>query len=147
MPPSLLTVHNRVHMFHIQTSVLHHATSFTPGGAEHIWVKRNKIIFMKEQTVDWSPGMLAIIQLKILHVCILAKNLNIKLYKWITSPAVFMVVKLGISMKENINWRSLKNRVLRKIFEPKKHKVTADEKTWRNEKLQNLYSTHSTKYD
>jgi hypothetical protein len=71
---------------------------------------------MKEQTVDWSPGMLAIIQLKILHVCTLAKNLNIKLYKWITSPVVFMVVKLGISMKENINWLSLKNSAKENIW-------------------------------
>jgi hypothetical protein len=37
--------------------------------------------------------------------------------------------------------RMLDNRVLRKVFEPKRDEVTADWKTLHNEKLHNLYSS------
>jgi hypothetical protein len=40
--------------------------------------------------------------------------------------------------------RMFENRVLRKVFEPKRDEVAADWKTLHNEKLHNLYSSTIT---
>jgi hypothetical protein len=43
--------------------------------------------------------------------------------------------------------RVFENRVLRRIFEPKRDEVTGDWRKLHNEKLHNLYSSHECNYN
>jgi hypothetical protein len=52
-----------------------------------------------------------------------------------------MGVKLGLSLREEYRLRVFENRVLRKLFGPKRHEVTGDWRKLHNRKLHNLYSS------
>jgi hypothetical protein len=54
-----------------------------------------------------------------------------------------MGVKLGHSLREELGWRVLENRVLRRIFGPKRDEVTREWRKLHNEELNYLYSSPS----
>jgi hypothetical protein len=53
-----------------------------------------------------------------------------------------MVVKLGLTLREEHSLRVFENRVLR-IFEPKRHEVMEEWRKLHNEELRDLYSSPS----
>jgi hypothetical protein len=49
-----------------------------------------------------------------------------------------MGVKLGLTLREEHRLRVFENRVLRRIFGPKRNEVTGEWRKWHNEELHNL---------
>ena len=57
-----------------------------------------------------------------------------------------MGVKLGLTLREEHRLRMFKNRVLRKIFEPKRGKVPGEWKRVHNKEIYDLYSSLNVKW-
>jgi hypothetical protein len=78
----------------------------------------------------------------ILSSRLLSKNLKIKIYRTI----IFLVVLYGcetwsLTLREEHRLRVFEDRVLRKIFRPKRDKVTRGWRKLHNNDLHNLYSS------
>jgi hypothetical protein len=79
--------------------------------------------------------------------CILVccqKNLEIRIYKTIILPLVLYECEtLSLTLREEHILRVFENRVLRRIFGPKRDEVTGEWRKLHNEELRNLYSSPS----
>jgi hypothetical protein len=77
---------------------------------------------------------------------LLPKNIKIRIYRIIIFPVVLYGRETGSkTLREYRRLRVFENRLLRRIFEPKKEEVTG---TWRrlyNEELKDLYSDNQIK--
>ena len=74
----------------------------------------------------------------------LSKNIKIKIYRTIILPAVlYWRGTWSLPLWENRTLRAFENRVLRRIFGPKRNKVARDWRKLHNEKLNDLYSSHN----
>jgi hypothetical protein len=72
----------------------------------------------------------------------LSRNLKVKIYKTIILPVVLYGCETwSLTLKEEHRLRVFENRVLRKIFGPKRDEVTAVWRRLHNGKLHNLYSS------
>jgi hypothetical protein len=93
--------------------------------------------------LDYSWGMLAIIQYKIfcLPVSLISRNLEIKIYESVILPAVlYGCATWSLALREEHRLRVFENRVLRRIFGPK----WEEDGSWRklhNDELHDLYSS------
>jgi hypothetical protein len=75
-----------------------------------------------------------------------SKNLKIRLYKRIILPVVLYGCETwSLTLWEEHRLRVFKNRVLRRIFGPKRDDVTGEWRKMHNEELRDLYS--SPKYN
>jgi len=87
--------------------------------------------------------MVAVIQCRIfLYSCLLSKNLKIKIYRTIILPVVLYGCETwSLTLKEKRRLRVYENmhRVLRRIFGPKRDKVTGEWRKLHNEELNDLY--------
>jgi hypothetical protein len=73
---------------------------------------------------------------------LLSKNLKIKIYTNIILLVVLHGFEtLSLTLRKERGLRVFENRVLRRIFGPKRDEVTRDWRKLRNEKLNNLYSS------
>jgi len=73
---------------------------------------------------------------------LLSKNLNIKIYRTIILPVVFYGCETwSLTLREERKRRVFENRVLRRIFGPRRDEVTGEWRRWHNEELNDLYST------
>jgi len=73
-------------------------------------------------------------------VCVYHKNLKIKLYRTIILPVVLYGCETwSLTLKDERRLRVLENRVLRRIFGPKRDEVTGEWRKLRNEELNDLY--------
>ena len=73
---------------------------------------------------------------------LLSKNLKIKIYITITLPAVFYGCEtLSLTLREERKLRVFENRVLRRIFGPRKDEVKGEWRRLHNEELNDLYSS------
>jgi hypothetical protein len=80
----------------------------------------------------------------ILSSCLLSKNIKIRIYKTIIMPMVMYGCEAWfLILREEHRLRVFENRVLRRIFETKKDKVTGGWRKLHNEELQNMYSSPS----
>ena len=73
----------------------------------------------------------------------LSKNLNIKIYRTIILPVVLYGCETwSLTLKEERRLSVFENRVLRRIFGPKREEVTRE---WRKlrEEMTDLYSSHN----
>jgi hypothetical protein len=100
------------------------------------WIR---MTFMMKSRVDWIQEMLAIIQSKIFCLPVsYQKNLKIKIYKTVILTVVLYVFEAwSLALREEHWPRVPENRVLRRIFEPKRE----EEGSWRilhNDELHNL---------
>jgi hypothetical protein len=68
------------------------------------------------------------------------KNLKIRIYKTIIMPVVLYG---SLTLREEHRLRVFENRVLRRIFGPKRDEVTAEWRKLYNEELHDLYSLPS----
>jgi len=55
---------------------------------------------------------------------VLSKNIKIKIYRTIILPVLCGCETRSLTLREERRWRILENRVLRKIFGPKRDEVT-----------------------
>ena len=72
---------------------------------------------------------------------LLSKNLKIKIYRTINFPVVLYGCETwSLSLREEIRLRVFENRVLRRVFGPKRDEVTGEWRKLHNEELNDLYS-------
>jgi len=70
---------------------------------------------------------------------LLSKNLKITTYRTIILPVVCMGVELGHSyLREEHRLKVCENRLLRRIFQPKRDQVTGEWRKLHNEELNDL---------
>jgi hypothetical protein len=73
---------------------------------------------------------------------LLSKNIKFKIYRTIIVPVVLYGCETwSLTLREEYRLKVFENRVLRKIFGPKRHKVTGQWRKLHNEELNNLYSS------
>ena len=81
----------------------------------------------------------------LLSSSLLSKNLKIKIYRTINLPVVLYGCDTwSLTLREERRLRVFENRVLRRIFGPKRDGVTGEGRKLHNEELNDLYS--SAKY-
>jgi hypothetical protein len=75
---------------------------------------------------------------------LLPKNLKIRLHKTIILPVVLYGCETwSLTLREEYRLRVFENRVLMRIFGPKRDEVTGEWRKLHNEELHNLYSSPS----
>jgi hypothetical protein len=75
---------------------------------------------------------------------LLSKNLKIRIYKTIILPVVLYGCEtLSLTLREEHRLRVFENRVLRRIFGPKRDEVTGEWRKLDNKELHDLYSSRS----
>jgi hypothetical protein len=74
---------------------------------------------------------------------LISKNLKIKTYRAIILPVVLLYgcETWSLTLREERKLRFFENRVLRRIFGPKRDEVTRECRKLHNEELNNLYSS------
>jgi hypothetical protein len=71
----------------------------------------------------------------------LSKNLKIRIYRTIILPVVLYGCETwSLTLKEERRLRVFENRVLRRIFGPKRDEITGEWRKLHNEELNGLYS-------
>jgi len=77
----------------------------------------------------------------LLSSCFLSKHLKIKIYRTIILPVVVYGCETwSLTLREERSQRVFENRVLRRIFGPKRDEVTKEWRKLHNEGLNDLYS-------
>src|SRR5215469_7126903 len=80
----------------------------------------------------------------VLSFSLLSKNLKIKVYRTIILPVVLYGYETWLlTLREEHRLRVFENRVLRRIFGPKRDEVTGEWRKLHNEELKDLYSSPS----
>jgi hypothetical protein len=80
----------------------------------------------------------------LLSSCLLIKNIKIVIYKTIIFPAVlYGCDNCSLTLREKHILKVFENRVLRRIFGPKRDEVTGEWKKLHNVELRDLYSSPS----
>jgi hypothetical protein len=75
---------------------------------------------------------------------LLSKNLKIRVYKTTILPVVLYGCEtLSLTLREEHRLRVFENRLLRRIFGPKRNEVAGEWRKLRNEELRDLYSSPS----
>ena len=78
----------------------------------------------------------------LLSSSLLSKNLKIKIYRTIILPFVLYVCETwSLTLREKHRLKVFENRVLRRIFGPKRDKIIGEWKKLHNEELNDLYSS------
>jgi hypothetical protein len=73
---------------------------------------------------------------------LLSKNIKVRIYKTIIFPVVLYGCKTwSLTLREEHSLRVFENRVLRRIFGPRRNEVTGDWRKLHNEELHNLNSS------
>jgi hypothetical protein len=86
--------------------------------------------------------MLATIRSSLLSFRLLSRNLKVKIYKTIILPVVLYGCETwSLTLREEQRLRVFDNRVLRRIFGPKRDEVTGEWRKLHNEELHILYSS------
>jgi len=79
---------------------------------------------------------------KLLSSRLLSKNLKIKIYRTIILPVVLYGCETwSLTLREGRRLRVFENKVLRRIFEPRRDEITGDWRRLLNEELNDLYSS------
>jgi hypothetical protein len=98
--------------------------------------------FIHEVKSRWKSGSACyhLVQ-NILSFSLLSKNIKMQIYRTITLPLVLYGWDTSsLTLREEHRLRVFKNGVLRRIFGPKKDKVTGEWRRLHNEELYDLYS-------
>jgi hypothetical protein len=78
---------------------------------------------------------------------LLSKNIKIKIYKTIILPVVLHGCETwSLTLREECRLRVFENRVLRRVFEPRRDEVTGEWERLHNKKLYALYSSSIITY-
>jgi hypothetical protein len=77
-----------------------------------------------------------------LSSCLPSRNVKVTIYKTIILPVVLYGCETwSLKLRKEYRLRVFENRVLRRIFEPKRDKVTGEWRKLHSEELHNLYSS------
>jgi hypothetical protein len=77
-----------------------------------------------------------------LSSCLLFRNIKVKIYKTIILPVVLYGCETwSLTLREEHRLKVFENRVLRRIFGPKRDEVIGEWRKLHNEELHNLYSS------
>ena len=77
----------------------------------------------------------------LLSSSLLSKTLKIKIYRTIILPIVLYGCETwSLTLREECRLRVFENRVLRRVFGPKRDEVTGEWRKLHNEELRDLYS-------
>jgi hypothetical protein len=76
----------------------------------------------------------------LLSFCLLSRNAKVKIYKTIILPVLYGCETWALMLREEHRLRVFENRVLRRIFGPKRDEVAGEWRKLHNEELHNLYS-------
>jgi hypothetical protein len=80
----------------------------------------------------------------LLSSCLLSKNLKMRMYKTIILPVILYGCETwSLTLREKHRLRVFENKVLRRIFEPKRDEITGGWRKLHNEELRGLYSSPS----
>ena len=79
----------------------------------------------------------------LLYSSLLSKNLKIKIYRSIIFPVLCGFETWSLTLREECRLRVFENRVLRRIFGPKRDEVTGEWRKLHNEELNVLYCSSS----
>jgi hypothetical protein len=78
----------------------------------------------------------------LLSSSLLSKNTKTKIYRTINLPVVLYGCETwSLTLREERRLRVFENRVLRRIFGPKRNEATGEWRRLHNEELNDLYST------
>jgi hypothetical protein len=89
--------------------------------------------------------MLAIIRCRIFSSRLLSKNTKIRVYRTVVLPVVLYGCETwSLTLSEEQRLRVFENRVLRRIFGPKRDEATREWRRLHNEELNDLYSPPNT---
>jgi hypothetical protein len=72
---------------------------------------------------------------------LLFRNVNVKIYKTTSPPVLYGRETWSLTLREEHRLRVFENRVLRRIFGPKRDEVTREWRKLHSEELHNLYSS------
>jgi hypothetical protein len=73
--------------------------------------------------------------------CLLYRNVKVEIYKIIILPVVlYGCENWSLTLREEHRLRGFENKVLRRIFGPKRDKVTAERRNLHSWELHNLYA-------
>jgi hypothetical protein len=72
--------------------------------------------------------------------CLLSRNIKVDISKTIILPVLYGCETSSLTLREEHRLRVFENRVLRRIFGPRRDEVTGEWRKLHNEKLHNLYS-------
>ena len=72
---------------------------------------------------------------------LLSKNLQIKVYRTIILPVLYGCETWSLTLREERKLRVFENRVLRRIFGPRRDEVTKEWRSLHNEERNDLYSS------
>jgi hypothetical protein len=76
--------------------------------------------------------------------CLLSKNVKIKIYRTIILPVVlYGCESWSLTLREECRLRVFENKVLRRIFGPKRDEVTRE---WRRLHNKELYTPHQISF-
>ena len=82
------------------------------------------------------------IHLTVVPSCLLPKNLKIKIHRTIILPVVlYGCESWSLTLREEHRLKVFENRVLRRIFGPRRDEVTGEWRKLPNEELNDLYSS------
>jgi len=76
----------------------------------------------------------------LLSSSLLSKHTKIKIYRSIILPVLYGCETWSLKLREERRLKVFENRVLRRIFGPKRDEVTGEWRKLHNEELNNLYS-------
>jgi hypothetical protein len=86
--------------------------------------------------------MLATIRFSLLPSGLLSKNVKVKIHKTVVLPIVLYGCETwSLALSGEYTLRVFENRVLRKLFGPKRDEITGECRKLHNEELHNLYSS------
>jgi hypothetical protein len=88
---------------------------------------------MKRLRADSIRGMLATIWFSLSSSRLLSRNVKVKIYKTIILPVVLYGCEMwSLTLREEHRLRVFENRVLRRIFGPKRDEVTGERRKLHN---------------
>jgi hypothetical protein len=107
--------------------------------------KKNQILIHEKIEMELSSGNTYYHSVQnLLPSRLLSKNIKMRIYKTITLPVVLYGCETwSLTLKEKHRLRVFENRVLRRIFGPKRDEVTGGWRKLHNEELRDLYSSPS----
>jgi hypothetical protein len=72
---------------------------------------------------------------------LLSRNVRVKIYKTIILPVLYGCETWSLTLREEHRLRVFENRVLRRIFEPKRDEVTGQWRKLHSGELHNFFSS------
>jgi hypothetical protein len=105
----------------------------------------NQNLIQEEIKRRLNSGNACYHSVQILSSSLLSNNLKIRIYKTIILPVVLNGCETwSLTLRDTYRLRVFENRLLRRIFGPKRDEVTGEWRKLHNEELRDLYSSSST---